>query len=61
MNKKEYLKSWREKIQQNVWERDVFLAMKKEKNDDEGVDALKANQEKDQSLIDFIKKYEDSL
>ena len=57
MDKIQYLKEWADSIEKNVWQREVFLEMKKENSDDEGVDALKMNQEKDKSLIDFIRKY----
>lgn len=58
MNKIEYLKNWAEGIQQRIWERDVIMQMKKEKDaNDKDLDALKMNNEKDQELVDYITKY----
>ena len=56
--KNEYLLEWAERIQKTIWERDVFMAMKKGKaENDKDLDALKINNEKDQELVDYIKKY----
>lgn len=58
MTKKEYLKEWGQKIQNNIWEREVFLAFKEQDENALETDkqALKYNNEKDQSLLDFINK-----
>lgn len=58
MTKNEYLKEWALRIQKNIWERDVIIAMKKEKDpQDKDLDALNMNNEKDQALVDYISKY----
>lgn len=58
MTKKEYLKEWGQKIQNNIWEREVILAHKEQDENALETDkqALKYNNEKDQSLLDFINK-----
>lgn len=56
--KSKYLKSWAKNIQERIWERDVFIALKKSKNEnDKDLDALKMNNDKDQELVDYIGKY----
>ena len=57
ITKEEYLKSWVQGIQERIWEREVFMAMKKEKDPkDKDLDVLKMNNEKDQEIVDYVAK-----
>ena len=57
MNKKEYLQSWAERIQQNIWEREIIMDLKKSKDaQDKDLEVLKLNNEKDKEIVDFIAK-----
>lgn len=55
--KNKYLKEWAKSIQERIWEREVFMAMKKEKDPkDKDLDVLKMNNEKDQEIVDYVAK-----
>lgn len=60
MEKKTYIKKWRDSIQEKVWEREVFIAMKKaeEKPVQADIDALEFNNKKDISLITWMDENE---
>lgn len=56
--KNKYLNSWAKSIQERIWEREVIMSLKKGKDpQDKDLDALKMNNDKDQELVDYIKKY----
>jgi hypothetical protein len=53
--KNKYLKEWAEDIQKRIWEREVFMEIKKSKDpQDKDLDVLKMNNEKDQEIVNYI-------
>lgn len=55
--KNKYLKEWTKSIQERIWEREVFMAMKKEKDpQDKDLEILKTNNDKDQEIVDYVAK-----
>lgn len=56
MEKITYLKKWRDKLQETIWEREVFLAMKRADPEakKDSIDALIFNNNQDIKLRDFI-------
>lgn len=56
MEKITYLKKWRDRLQETIWEREVFLKMKQADPEakKESIDALIFNNEQDIKLRDFI-------
>lgn len=56
MTKIEYLRKWRNEIQERNWEREMLMAFKEKQGGDENkdIDALKFNHDREEALIKFI-------